>query len=110
MWNVLHRSLKPNPITFFAFLNQDRSGESVMRNRADIYRQKAQECERAVTRVADPQVQASYRQIANGMKWLRGSRRSMRRWLNCLSRWNVERTLKSDPALPADPTAKSYCP
>jgi hypothetical protein len=52
-----------------------------MRNRADIYRQKAHECDRAVTRVADPQVQASYRQIANGMKWLRGSRRSMRRWL-----------------------------
>ena len=54
-----------------------------MTNRADIYRQKAHECERAATRVADPQVQASAKCPANGMKWLRGSRRSMRRWLNC---------------------------
>jgi hypothetical protein len=35
-----------------------------MRNRADIYRQKAHECERAANRVADPQVQASYRQMS----------------------------------------------
>jgi hypothetical protein len=30
----------------------------------DICRQKADECERAATRVADPQVQASYRQMS----------------------------------------------
>jgi hypothetical protein len=35
-----------------------------MRNRADIYRQKAHECERAANRVPDPQVQASYRQMS----------------------------------------------
>jgi hypothetical protein len=34
-----------------------------MRSRADIYRQKADECERAAARVANPQVQASYRQM-----------------------------------------------
>ena len=38
-----------------------------MRRRADICRQKADECERAATRVADPQVQASYRQMSR--KW-----------------------------------------
>jgi hypothetical protein len=38
-----------------------------MRSRADICRQKADECERAETRVADPQVQASYRQMSR--KW-----------------------------------------
>ena len=38
-----------------------------MRSRADICRQKADECERAATRVADPQVQASYRQMSR--KW-----------------------------------------
>jgi hypothetical protein len=37
-------------------MNQGRSGESVMGNRADIYRQKAHECDRAATRVADPQM------------------------------------------------------
>ena len=36
-----------------------------MTNRADIYRQKAHECERAANRVADPQVQASYRQMSH---------------------------------------------
>ena len=35
-----------------------------MRRRADICRQKADECERAARRVADPQVQASYRQMS----------------------------------------------
>jgi hypothetical protein len=35
-----------------------------MKNRAVIYRQKADECERAAARVADPQVQASYRQMS----------------------------------------------
>jgi hypothetical protein len=35
-----------------------------MRSRADIYRQKADECERAAARVANPQVQASYRQMS----------------------------------------------
>ena len=34
-----------------------------MRNRADIYRQKAHECECAANRVADPQVQDSYREM-----------------------------------------------
>ena len=53
-----------NPLRLVTFLNQGRSGESVMRNRADIYRQKAHECERAANRVADPQVQASYRQMS----------------------------------------------
>jgi hypothetical protein len=38
-----------------------------MRSRADICRQKANECERAAKRVADPQVQASYRQMSR--KW-----------------------------------------
>jgi hypothetical protein len=38
-----------------------------MRSRADICRQKADECERAAKRVADPQVQASYRQMSR--KW-----------------------------------------
>jgi hypothetical protein len=38
-----------------------------MRSRADICRQKADECERAATRVADPQVQAGYRQMSR--KW-----------------------------------------
>jgi 1,2-phenylacetyl-CoA epoxidase PaaB subunit len=38
-----------------------------MRSRADICRQKADECERAATRVADPQVQATYRQMSR--KW-----------------------------------------
>ena len=38
-----------------------------MRSRADICRQKADECERAAARVADPQVQASYRQMSR--KW-----------------------------------------
>jgi len=35
-----------------------------MRRRADICRQKADECERAAMRVTDPQVQASYRQMS----------------------------------------------
>jgi 1,2-phenylacetyl-CoA epoxidase PaaB subunit len=35
--------------------------------RADIYRQKASECDRAADRVADPQIQASYRQMS--CKW-----------------------------------------
>jgi len=35
-----------------------------MRSRADICRQKADECECAATRVADPHVQASYRQMS----------------------------------------------
>ena len=35
-----------------------------MRSRADVYRQKADECERAAARVANPQVQASYRQMS----------------------------------------------
>jgi capsid protein len=30
----------------------------------DIYRQKAHECDRALTRAADAQVQASYRQMS----------------------------------------------
>jgi hypothetical protein len=34
-----------------------------MSSRADLYRQKAIECERAADRVADPHVQASYRQM-----------------------------------------------
>ena len=38
-----------------------------MKSRADICRQKADECERAATRVADPQVQATYRQMSR--KW-----------------------------------------
>ena len=41
-----------------------RSGGIIMRSRADIYRQKADECERAAARVANPQVQASYRQMS----------------------------------------------
>jgi hypothetical protein len=60
----LNEAINEEPITFFTFLNQGRSGESVMTNRADIYRQKAHEYERAATRVADPQVQASYRQMS----------------------------------------------
>lgn len=35
-----------------------------MKSRADLCRQKADECERAATRVADPQVQASYRRMS----------------------------------------------
>ena len=35
-----------------------------MRSRADVYRRKADECERAAARVANPQVQASYRQMS----------------------------------------------
>jgi hypothetical protein len=35
-----------------------------MRSRANIYRQKADQCERAAMKVADPQVQASYRQMS----------------------------------------------
>ena len=35
-----------------------------MRSRADICRRKADECERAAARVADPKVQASYRQMS----------------------------------------------
>jgi hypothetical protein len=35
-----------------------------MMSRADICRQKADECERAAARVIDPQVQASYRQMS----------------------------------------------
>ena len=35
-----------------------------MRSRADVYRRKAYECERAAARVANPQVQASYRQMS----------------------------------------------
>jgi hypothetical protein len=35
-----------------------------MRSRADICRQKADECERAAARVTDPQVQASYRRMS----------------------------------------------
>ena len=35
-----------------------------MMSRADICRQKADECERAAARVADPQVQASYRHMS----------------------------------------------
>lgn len=35
-----------------------------MRRRADICRQKAKECERAAMRVADPQVQFTYRQMS----------------------------------------------
>lgn len=38
-----------------------------MSNRADLYRQKALECEHAADRVADPQVKASYRQMSR--KW-----------------------------------------
>jgi hypothetical protein len=41
-----------------------RTGASIMTNRAVIYRQKADECERAAARVADQQVQASYRQMS----------------------------------------------
>ena len=33
-----------------------------MRSRANIYRQKADQCARAAMKVADPQVQVSYRQ------------------------------------------------
>jgi hypothetical protein len=44
-----------------------------MRNRADIYRQKAHECERAANRVPDPQVQASYRQMS--VQWLEMAQR-----------------------------------
>ena len=35
-----------------------------MRRRADICRQKAKECARAAMRVADPQVQFTYRQMS----------------------------------------------
>jgi hypothetical protein len=35
-----------------------------MRSRADVYRRKGDECERAAARVANPQVQASYRQMS----------------------------------------------
>ena len=35
-----------------------------MRSRANIYRQKADRCERAAMKVADPQVQASYREMS----------------------------------------------
>lgn len=38
-----------------------------MKSRADICRQKADDCERAAMRVADPQIQASYRQMSS--KW-----------------------------------------
>jgi hypothetical protein len=35
-----------------------------MNSRADICRQKADQCERAAARVADPQVQARYRRMS----------------------------------------------
>jgi hypothetical protein len=38
-----------------------------MSSRADLYRQTAIECERAAGRIADPHVQASYRQMS--CKW-----------------------------------------
>jgi len=38
-----------------------------MSSRANLYRQKAIECENAADRVADPQVKASYRQMSR--KW-----------------------------------------
>lgn len=34
-----------------------------MKKRADICRQKAEDCERPAARVADPQIQAGYRQM-----------------------------------------------
>jgi hypothetical protein len=39
-------------------------GGSTMKSRADTCRNKAAECERAAARVADPQIQASYRQMS----------------------------------------------
>jgi len=48
-----------------------------MRSRADICRQKADECERAAARVADPQVQASYRQMSRKWHQIAGQQRSI---------------------------------
>jgi hypothetical protein len=57
-----HTRSADEPITLSPYSRQGRSGG--MRSRADIYRQKADECERAAARVANPQVQASYRQMS----------------------------------------------
>jgi len=70
-----------------------------MTNRADIYRQKAHECERAATRVADPQVQASYRQMSR--QWHEMAERQETidealAGLDCVSPWNRDRTLERD--------------
>jgi hypothetical protein len=35
-----------------------------MKSRAEIFRKSADACERAAARVADPQIQASYRQMS----------------------------------------------
>ena len=74
-----------------------------MRNRADIYRQKAHECERAADRVADPQVQASYRQMSRQWNEMAQRQQTIDEALaELLKPLECGADLKSDPALPAD--------
>jgi hypothetical protein len=40
------------------------SRTKIMKSRADVYRQKADECERATARVTDPHIQARYREMS----------------------------------------------
>jgi hypothetical protein len=68
-----------------------------MVSRADICRQKAVECEHAAARVADPRVQASYRQMSRQWHEMAERQRAIDEAL--AQRVNSSRADPEDPSL-----------